>query len=363
MNADGRSPAMKARPRTADLWGLAFAAMRQQKVRTTLTLIGVVVGTFALVMSLAVGQGVDRAIVGLFRKDDRLRKIWVYPSYLDIPEGIPADRLEPKGPMSLAKRERLRRAIARTVPGGTRRRVKLNRSNLGRLAALEHVVSALPTIRFLGDVQASLEGKSQFVSAASVMPSATFLSDRLIAGRLFQPGDGKVAIVHEYLLYRWGLVSDADASSALGRNVAARAASPAARDLQPGLDASEHWPRGRRARGSSARFGPEAARGAGRGSCRSRRMSGRSFATFSTTSRRRRLNSRRSPYVDEFTIVGVLREWSEKDQGSVIFGENGAEYDDVLLPVAAATAFALRIPELSRTVSTAPWSRSTATAR
>jgi hypothetical protein len=54
------------RPRAADLWGLALSAMRQQKVRAALTLIGVVVGTFALVLSLAVGRGVDRAIVNLF---------------------------------------------------------------------------------------------------------------------------------------------------------------------------------------------------------------------------------------------------------------------------------------------------------
>ena len=70
-----------ARPRAADLWGLAFSAMRQQKVRTALTLIGVVVGTFALVLSLAVGRGIDRAIVNLFHEDDRLRKIVVSPKY------------------------------------------------------------------------------------------------------------------------------------------------------------------------------------------------------------------------------------------------------------------------------------------
>ncbi len=34
---------------------------------------------------------------------------------------------------------------------------------------------------------------------------------------MFAPDDGRVAIVHEYLLYRWGLVSDADAESAVGR--------------------------------------------------------------------------------------------------------------------------------------------------
>ena len=57
--------------RTADLLGLSASALRQQKVRTLLTLAGVVIGTFTLVVSLAVGRGVERAIVSLFHKDDR----------------------------------------------------------------------------------------------------------------------------------------------------------------------------------------------------------------------------------------------------------------------------------------------------
>ncbi|MGZ3303282.1 MAG: hypothetical protein ACXWO3_19395 [Isosphaeraceae bacterium] len=56
---------------TADLLGLSASALRQQKVRTLLTLAGVVIGTFTLVVSLAVGRGVDRAIVSLFHEDDR----------------------------------------------------------------------------------------------------------------------------------------------------------------------------------------------------------------------------------------------------------------------------------------------------
>src|SRR4051794_4777814 len=98
----GNSRAL-GKPRAADLWGLAFAAMRQQKVRTTLTLVGVVVGTFALVLSLAVGRGVDRAIVNLFHDDDRLRKVQVMANYEQSAEDVPADRREPKGPMSDAK--------------------------------------------------------------------------------------------------------------------------------------------------------------------------------------------------------------------------------------------------------------------
>ncbi len=65
--------------------------------------------------------------------------------------------------------------------------------------------------------KAILDGKSQDVQACSVAPDVRFFRDRLIAGRMLAPGDGRVALVHEYLLYRWGLVSDADAESAVGR--------------------------------------------------------------------------------------------------------------------------------------------------
>ena len=71
--------------------------MRQQKVRTALTLIGVVVGTFALVLSLAVGRGVDRAIVNLFHEDDRLRKIIVNPNYENEREDMPAESPRAEG--------------------------------------------------------------------------------------------------------------------------------------------------------------------------------------------------------------------------------------------------------------------------
>src|SRR5208282_5235518 len=66
-----REPAVPGSIRPADLLGLSASALRQQKVRTLLTLAGVVIGTFTLVVSLAVGRGVDRAIVSLFHEDDR----------------------------------------------------------------------------------------------------------------------------------------------------------------------------------------------------------------------------------------------------------------------------------------------------
>ena len=85
----------------------------------------------------------------------------------------------------------------------------------------------------------------------SVPPGSRFFRDRLIAGRLFAPDDGRVAIVHEYLLYRWGLASDADAESALGRTFRLEFRTQAARYVRPDVAPQA----GQTARSASGRAG------------------------------------------------------------------------------------------------------------
>jgi hypothetical protein len=117
--------------------------------------------------------------------------------------------------MSDAKRERIRKALRRTWSGARRQKVKLTAGALRKIGAIEHVADAAPIVGLHG--KAILDGKVEDATAASVPPGTNFFRDRLIAGRMFARDDGRVAIVHEYLLYRWGFVNDADAGSALGR--------------------------------------------------------------------------------------------------------------------------------------------------
>ena len=91
--------------------------------------------------------------------------------------------------------------------------------NIRGIESLEHVARVTPTIRIMGDLHAKFDGKSEGVMASSVAPESRFLSDRLIAGRLSRPGDDRVAIVHEFLLYRWGLMTDAEAAAAVGKTI------------------------------------------------------------------------------------------------------------------------------------------------
>ena len=332
-----------ARPREADLWGLAFSAMRQQKVRTALTLIGVVVGTFALVLSLAVGRGIDRAIVNLFHEDDRLRQIAVSLEYEVKAEDLPADRREPKGVMSVAKRERIRKALERTWRGVRRPKVRMTLEAIRRIGSIEHVALAVPVIQ-LWQIKASLDGKGEDINASSVPPGSTFFRDRLIAGRLFAPDDGRVAIVHEYLLYRWGFASDTDVESALGRTfrLELRSGSPETFDLKWVLRRGDREisEREGRALGSAlkrlatlVRFLPIPAD--------ERSVLRELFERVSETSTK----APPPAITEEFTIVGVIREHDEKDRRPTLVPAYLFPDEEVLIPTAAATAFVLRVPK------------------
>ena len=72
--------------RARDLLRFALSALWQHKVRSLLTLGGVVAGAFLLVVSIAVGQGVEETTVQQFRKYGRLRSVSVFPGFQPLPE-------------------------------------------------------------------------------------------------------------------------------------------------------------------------------------------------------------------------------------------------------------------------------------
>src|SRR5437763_15510788 len=98
--------------RGRDLFGLAFAALWQSKMRTLLTLAGVALGTGMLVVSLSLGHGLRTVVATEFHKDDRLRTVMAYQSWqapaIDEAAIPPAEINVPAG-VGQARRERLRR--------------------------------------------------------------------------------------------------------------------------------------------------------------------------------------------------------------------------------------------------------------
>jgi putative ABC transport system permease protein len=205
--------------RTADLLRFAFAALWRHKVRTLLTLSGVTAGAFLLVVSISVGRGVEDATLRQLRKSDQLRKITVFPSFQATEASIPSFELVVKGEMSEARRQRLRRGIVRHWPkskngGGPTQ--PLDEKNLGVLRRMAHVESAVPTLQYTCRVAWNNQVRDVLLAAHEAGEDR--LEKRLVAGTML-PREGKEVLVHEYLLYQWGITRDEDVAAVVGKKI------------------------------------------------------------------------------------------------------------------------------------------------
>jgi len=204
--------------RLADILALSLSTLTQQKLRTVLTTLGVVFGTFVLVLSVSVGQGVQETITRESRRHGRLRTIDVWPAWSVKADDVPAEALQVKGDMSEERRGRLRRAVVANwsrIQGGPP--APLDRPRLEALSALPHVEAVVPDVQVQGWLL--LGGKAELGNWAGASPESKPVRERLIAGDPLASADERAAVVSEYLLYRWGLADDADLGRAIGRTL------------------------------------------------------------------------------------------------------------------------------------------------
>src|SRR4051794_13165476 len=68
-----------AHMRTSDLLTIALSALWQQKLRSLLTLGGIMIGSFALAVSLSLGRGFEAEVMRQLGRRDQLRQIIVWP--------------------------------------------------------------------------------------------------------------------------------------------------------------------------------------------------------------------------------------------------------------------------------------------
>ena len=179
--------------RTRDLIAFGLSALRRQKLRTALTLIGVTIGSATLVVSIAVGLGVQKTIDEQFSKETQLRSVTVFPSHEGIDEsldGVPETITIIDGAMSEAKRERIRKLhVLRWKRENTRPAPKpLTADRIEQLRRISHVTDVIPELDELG--RAFLESNRQS-SPAHVYGAANdhaAYSHRLEVGGRFSTG-------------------------------------------------------------------------------------------------------------------------------------------------------------------------------
>jgi putative ABC transport system permease protein len=319
-------------------------ALFQQKVRTFLTTLGVFLGTFVLVASVAIGLGVRVKVMSLFERNDQLRKIIVSPDY-GKPEGdVPEEELRVEGTMDDAKRERIRNLLTRRWFMSHPRNPKtpLTSERLEKLAALDHVVDVAPEISFQG--RCHFGDKLEDVTTWAAPAGNPQLRDRLVAGADFVGANERSAIVSEFLLFQWGIVNDADVPSVLGRKVRL--------EIGPGVNQRPNLLLSlfgvtvanpdraqRKVLEKAVKQLPAA--------LKNMDLSDDDRATLRKMLTPQSREAEHSDLVisEEFTITGVVRAFSKEDQEGGWFGRHYASlYADVILPLKTAEDLAARLP-------------------
>lgn len=205
--------------RFVDLVEFAIESMRKHPSRSILSVSGVVAGTFALSLSIAIGLGIERAVVEKFRRDDTLRKIQVHENYGFEDKDFPPDVLKVEGKMSEAKRKRILKGIKRDYSSENmiRGHIALTPEMLERIARIPRIRLVYP--HSYGRFRAGLRGIEVDVATASVAPGDREIKERLVAGKAFDTLDDPGVVVHEYLLYRLGYRGDDDVKKAIGAKI------------------------------------------------------------------------------------------------------------------------------------------------
>ena len=204
--------------RRSDLLMLALSSLLGRKVRTALSVLGVAVGGFALVASLAIGQGVEATLLDQLRRQDQLRRIIVWPGTGPRAETIPEAELEVPGEMGDARRDRLREAIRRRFESPPRPidPKGMTTEQVDDFAKMQHVVAVTPALTWQAR---AVRGKAEVRGLLRTAgPGETGLARRVVTGRGFEPGEEAI-LVSEYAAYRWGLADEDAVSGVVGETI------------------------------------------------------------------------------------------------------------------------------------------------
>jgi putative ABC transport system permease protein len=328
--------------RFADIVGLAFSALYQQKARTALTTLGVVIGSFVLLLSLSIGQGVRAVIADEWRRNDQLRRINVWVGRQSLEQDIPPEEIEVKGEMSDARRERLRQALIHHWRGKPKQDTvkRLTPERLEELAALDHVVAVVPSI-YWHDGRVRFHQKAEWTKVLSAEPDDAHYRERLVAGAVFRADQPRGVMVSEYLLYQLGVHDEAEVAGVVGQTLRLEISS------QPYRFNSLLWLLG----GESGNLTPAEENMLDKVADQLpglvTRLDLNADEKSTLTRLLKRPRTRPGPAVpvtlaEEFMIAGVLRAPTREE----MLGFFGTREDvDVLLPAPAATELFFRMPD------------------
>jgi putative ABC transport system permease protein len=331
--------------RFADIFRIALAAVVQHKLRNILTTLGVVIGTFVLVLSLSIGWGVDAAVKHEFTKHDQLRRIQVWPAYEANEDEMPPEKKEVKGKMSDEKRERIRETLVRQWSQQHARKPKLplTADRLKTLREIDHVHAVIPHIQRAGLL--TLNGKTENTLCFGAEMEEKGIHQRLILGDYLPSEHARCVLISEFLLYRMGIVDDDDVNRVLGERIRLEQysvwrPSPNLLLTLMNVGQTELTPEESSALRKVVDKLPDAVPKIEGLTDEERRVLNKALKKQPPGSK----PVRDVPVSEEFTIVGVIREFTKDDMENMWGLERMARDADVILPLGTAEELAFRSP-------------------
>jgi putative ABC transport system permease protein len=328
--------------RLADLIRTALGSLNQHKLRNTLTLLGVIIGTFVLVLSLSIGLGVHTLVMDEFRKHDHLRKISVNPAYKADESEVPPKELKVQGTMSDEKRERIRHALLRRWSRFNVRkpRVPLTQERMNDVREIPHVQAVVPFVTL--DGTAKLGEKMEEVRLGGGSMENENYHRRLVAGEYLPGEDSRFALVSEFLLYRLGFVDDQDVSKALGQKIRVESRQ---RGQAQGMMLLTVLTGGRAMVSAEESQVLQKVVEQLPGAVQKLDLTEEEKCTLRKTLQKQPSDTERNQdetLVEEFTIVGIVREMTPEDAGIDSWMERFVPDADVIVPLKTAEDMAFR---------------------
>ncbi|QDT92190.1 ABC transporter permease [Gimesia algae] len=332
-----------------DIVSMSFLAIRRQKSRTVLSLIGVVIGSLMLLFALASRSGVQDAITRVFSMSKQLRQIHVSPNWSVDESEIPEAELEVDRDLDESLRARLRKMLIRhwRFEHGSER-VGLTRERIEIIEALEHVQNIHPQMSaYVTLIQGDKELQGM---GASVAAGDEVLRARILVGKAFETDSEPVILLNEFVAWKWGYITPSQMQKLIGTKVRIEycveedsvayslsrrnggdvefskeelSALNSALDRIPTLIDDLNFPEPERAALQKA-FQPTPADPS---------QLAESFERI---------------IAQEFTVAGIYRCPTESETNDHVRIAQADDFADFLLPVKTATQFALRIPNIKK---------------
>ena len=207
----------------SDIFRMALHNLWRRRLRTSLNLIGVVIGSVVLLMTSAGTRGARDAIHAMFDASELARQISIHPNYR--PDVTPPESaLLVEGEMTGERRTRIRDAMAQKWKSdyfASKEQESpiwmITPEQLQRLSGIQHVSTVIPD--WYNSCRVLHDGPELVSRIIAADVTSDLLRQRLLAGEMLADGDQTGMLIDEFLAYQLGYRSDAQLSKIVGQQL------------------------------------------------------------------------------------------------------------------------------------------------